>query len=115
MATATSMAASASSTVAGSRSAIAAVTRLVRPQRHAQIAARGAREKRGVLNEQRPVEAEPAAQLGDAFGRRGIAEHRLDRIAGNEMDEREDERRDAQQDRNREQQAAGEKPQHGRP
>ena len=60
--------------------------RFVRPQRHAQIAARGAREERGVLNEQRPVEAEPAPQLGDALRRGGIAEHRLHRIAGNEME-----------------------------
>ena len=86
----------------------------VRPQRYAQVAARGALEKRGVLNVQGPVKPEPAPQFSDALGRCGIAQHRLDRVAGNEMEEGEDQRRDAKQNRNREQHPPSEKPQHDR-
>ena len=56
-------------------------------------------QERLVLHEQRPVEAERLAQLRDILGRGAFAEHRLRRIAGHEMDQREDERGDAEQDR----------------
>ena len=65
-----------------------------------------------VLHVQRPVEAELGAQFGDVLRRRALAEHRLRRIAGHQMDQREHERRDAEQDRNREQRATEQKPAH---
>ena len=108
---ATSIAAAASSKVAGSRSRIASVTgSLVRsdvPRSPARRPQEGA-----VLLEQRPIEAEARAQLGHVLGRGGLAEHRLRRVAGNEVDQREDERRDAEQHRDGQRQAAREKPEH---
>ena len=80
--------------------------RLIRPQRHAEVPGREALEESGVLHVQRPIEPQSAAQLRDVLRRRALAEHRLNRIARHEMDEREDERRDAHKDRNGEQQPA---------
>ena len=82
--------------------------RLIVSQRHAEIAARQSLEKRSVLHEQRPVEAEPLAELRDVFRRGAFAKHRLRGIAGNEVDEGKDQRRHAEQDRDRQQQPADE-------
>ena len=82
--------------------------RLIVPQRHAEIAARQPLEKRSVLHEQRPVEAETLAELRDVLRRGAFAEHRLRGIAGNEVDERKDQRRHAEQHRDRQQQPADE-------
>ena len=59
-------------------------------------------------DKERPVETERVPQLGDFFLRRAFAEHRLRRIAGHEMDQREHERRDAEQHGNGQQQPAEE-------
>ena len=84
---------------------------LVRSERPRSPVHRASRET-AVLLEQRPVEAEARAQLRDVLRRRRLAEHRLRRIARNEMNQREDERRDAEQDRDRQRDAPREKPQH---
>ncbi len=57
-----------------------------------------------VLLEQRPIETERLPQLRHFLVGRALAQHRLGRVAGYEVDEGEDERRDAEQDGNREQQ-----------
>ena len=87
----------------------------VGPERHAKIATRHAHQERRVLHVQGAVQTEAGPQFDDAFRRRCIAEHRLHRIAGDEMNERKHERRDAQQDGNGKQQPANEKPGHGCP
>ena len=75
--------------------------RLIRAKRRPEIAGGEPLQKAAVLDVERPVEPEPSAQLGDVLRRRAVAEHRLHRIAGHEMDEREDERRDAEENGNR--------------
>ena len=82
--------------------------RLIVSQRHAEVAAHQSLEKRSVLHEQRAIEAETLAELRDVFRRRAFAEHRLRGIAGDEMNERKDQRRHAEQDRDRQQQPADE-------
>src|SRR5204862_201241 len=77
--------------------------RLVRAERRAEIAAGEILQINAVLQVERTIEAEPAAQFDDALLRRALAEHRPHGIAGDEVDEREDEGRDAQQHGNREQ------------
>ncbi len=62
-------------------------------------------QKRDVLLEQRAVEPEPAAELLHVGLRGGFAQHRLRRVAGNEVNQREDQRRDAEQHGNREHEA----------
>ena len=44
-----------------------------------------------VLLPQRPIEAQPRADLGDLLGRGPLAEHGERRVAGNQVDEAEDE------------------------
>ena len=72
-----------------------------------------ATEKVEVLLDERLVEAEPMPEGFDFFLRGGFAEHRLRRIAGDQVDQREDQRGDAEQHGDREQQPSREKPQHG--
>ena len=84
-----------------------------RPQRNAEVAAQHPGKEGRVLLEERPIQAEPAAQLFDILLGGRFAEHRLRRIAGNEMNQREDEGGDAQKYRNRQQEPTREEPEHG--
>ena len=77
-----------------------------------RLALRQTLQKDTVLLEQRPIEPEAVPQLFDVGLRSGLAEHGLCRVAGDEMDQRADERRDAKQYRNREHQAAGKEAAH---
>ena len=70
----------------------------------------GAGQERQVLLEQRAIEPEPLPQFVDIGLRCRLAEHRLRRIAGNEMNEREHQGRDAEQYRDRQRDAPREKP-----
>ena len=83
-------------------------------ERRAEIAAHEPGRNDAVLRQQRPVEPERRPQPRDFLLRRAFAEHRLRRIAGHEVDQREDERRDAEQHRNREQQPPEEVAEHTR-
>ncbi len=87
---------------------------LVGAERRSQIAADRSLQEGTVLDQERPIEAEPPAQIGDVLRRRAVAEHGLHRIAGHEVNEREHERRDAQQDGNGQQETANKKSNHGR-
>jgi uncharacterized protein (TIGR02246 family) len=62
---------------------------------------------------QRVIQTQPCAQALHVLRRRRVAEHRLRRIAGHEVDEGEDERRHPNQDGDREQQAAHQVAEHG--
>ncbi len=110
--TATSIAANASSKVAGIRSGDGRGDRLVGPERRAEVAAHGAADKRAVLREQRTIESEPRAQLRDVLRRRALAKHRLHRVAGDQVNQREHERGDADQDRDGQEQSANQESRH---
>ena len=97
--TATSIAADASSAVAGSRSAICAVTGCWVRSDVAEIAADEPLEVPPVLFGQRPIETQARAQLRDVFRRGAVAQHGLRRVARHQVNEREDQRRHAEQDR----------------
>ena len=112
-ATATIIAAAASSIVAGMRSRIGGRDRLVRcaasvRDRRAARRRESGRTARAAGGPDRAARAAPRRPAGDA----ALAEHRLRRIAGNQVNEREDQCRDAEQYRDRQRDAAREKPQH---
>jgi hypothetical protein len=66
--------------------------RLAAAQRMSEVAAHQPAEEGAVLHEQRPVEPEVVAQRRDVGALRPLAEHDLHRVAGDDVDEREDER-----------------------
>ena len=80
--------------------------RLIRAERDTEIALRQPLEKAAVLHVQRSIEAEPAAQIRDVARRGAVSEHRLDRIARHQMNEREHEGRHAQENGNRQEKAS---------
>ena len=80
--------------------------------RVAEIAPHDTVEKRHVLHQQRPVEPEPLAQLIHLFLRGALPQHGGGRVARDEMNEREDERRHADEHRNGEHEPANEVPKH---
>ncbi len=86
--------------------------RLARSQRCSQVPVGGAVQKRDVLSVQRSIEPKPRAKLVDALRRGAIAEHRLDGIARDEMNQGKDQCRNAQEHGNRQQNAADQKAQH---
>src|SRR5262249_39952918 len=92
---------------AGDRCAVA--------ERRTEVTADHAAEEASVLHEQRLVESERMTKLSDVLLRRAFAEHRLRRIAGHQMDQREHERGHADENRDREQQPLDEIPQPGAP
>jgi hypothetical protein len=80
----------------------------------AEIAARQAAEKPGVLHEQGLVEAEPRAQIVEVRRRGGLAQHRLGRVSGDKVDQRKDERRHSEEHRDRQHESTRDEPQHAR-
>ena len=109
---ATSIAANANSNVAGRRSAICSTHRRASAQRRPEIAGDRAGEKAPVLLEEGPVEAKLPAQRIHVCLRRRLAEHGLGGIAGNQMNQREHQRRDSEEHGNRQRDATGDEPQH---
>ncbi len=82
--------------------------RLVHRDRFAEVAFREAAEKCRVLLPQRTIEAQLMPHALDIRRRGHIAEHCDYRIAGDEVYQREGDRRDAERDRNQREQAASE-------
>ena len=110
---ATSIAATASSTVAGMPLADLRRDRLV----GSGTTCRDRRGRRRARNDRYCASSgrsRPSAcrSFGDVLRRRALAEHRLRGIAGDEMNQREHQRRDAEEDRDREQQSPYEIAQH---
>ena len=67
-----------------------------------------------VLRQERLIETEAGAELGDVLRRGAVAEHGLRRITRHEMDQRKHERGDAEQHGDGQQHAANEITQHSR-
>ena len=64
-------------------------------QRPAEVADDRPSQERAVLDVERPVQTELLPEVGDILAGRALAEHRFDRVAGYQMDERENQRCDA--------------------
>ena len=62
----------------------------MQPQRLAEVAVQRATPVVEVLDVQRGVEAEPMPEVGDVGRRGALSEHLHDRIAGNQVNEKED-------------------------
>ena len=100
-------AAAASRSVAGSRPRMSAETGVPSRSERPRSPCAARRRKPDVLLEERTIEAEGRAQA-DAIGRRGgFAEHDVDGIAGNQMDEEEDQCRHAEEGRQGQQELDG--------
>ena len=106
------MAASASVAVFGKLLADLRGDGRVVPERGPEIAVRDAHQERAVLRHQRPVEPERVPQLEHFLLRRTVAEHCLRRIARDEVDQREHERRHAEHHGDRQEEAADEVARH---
>ncbi len=87
---------------------------LVGSNRRAQISCDHAGHETAVLNVQRPIETQALSEGFDVLRRRAVAEHRLHRIAGNQMNEEEHEGGNAEEHRDGQQQAAQEEANHVR-
>jgi hypothetical protein len=85
---------------------------LARSQRCSQVPVGRGVQKRDVLSVERSIQPKPRAKLVDALRRSAIAEHRLDGIARDDMNQGEDECRNTQEHWNRQQNAADQEAQH---
>ncbi len=88
--------------------------RLPVPDRAPEVALKEPAHPSDVLHVDRLIEAELPAELRLHAGVHGLGHHRVDRIAGREVDQEEHAGRDEHEDRDHGDQAAQQKPAHGR-